>query len=108
MDFGHRFGHILMELDNVWRLPVKRLLDLCVEPSTYELVAKVPTCLNLPGVDVHRAELQLLHDSAQRRHAARDVLRLVREGLEEAVLVLLAVQSDDERLRRRRGHSCCP
>ena len=64
-----------------------------------------PPIADLPRIDVYCAQLQLFHDGAKRRHAACDVLGLVCESLEKAVLVLLAIQADDERLRRRGCHS---
>ena len=79
-----------------------------MSPSYHWLPVKTPNLTlfwDLPWIDVDRAQLELLHDGAKRGHATRDMLRLVGERLEEALLVLLAVQPDDERLRRGGRHS---
>ena len=80
-------------LISAWKLLCMN--DLCAAPPIADL----------PRIDVYSAQLQLFHDGAKRRHATCDVLGLVCESLQEAVLVLLAIQADDERLRRRRCHS---
>jgi hypothetical protein len=40
---------------------------------------------------VHSAEVKFLHDVLQRRHAARDVLRLIGKSLQETGSVALAI-----------------
>ena len=106
VDLRHRLCHILMYLNNIWCFVVKRLLDVRVKAATLERTQDdALTHRNLPGIDVYRAQMQLIHDRPQRRHTTCYELRLVRESLEETVLVLLAVETDDECLCRRWGHS---
>lgn len=51
---------------------------------------------DLPWIDMHFAQLQFFHDTLERVKPARDVLGLVREGLDKAGWILLAVEPDDE------------
>ena len=105
MDLGHGVRHLLVQFDDVWGLVVEGLLDVGVESARCEHETKGCLSCDLPWIDVDGAQLQLLHDGAKGGHAARDVLGLVGERFQEALLVLLAIQPDDKGLR---GRGCYP
>ncbi|RDA90634.1 hypothetical protein CP533_6842 [Ophiocordyceps camponoti-saundersi (nom. inval.)] len=85
---AYRVRHRHLELDHFG------LLLALERASNGNLKARPKRCL---------ADEQVSHRPGQRREARGQRLRVVRQGLEEADLVLLTVETDDEGLGRR-GH----